>query len=63
MSGQPLMGGRQYLMKLGYKEVTATITDIKHREDVNTGAHLAASALAMERNCRGESFDQRAGGI
>jgi bifunctional enzyme CysN/CysC len=47
MSVQPLMAGRQYLMKLGHKEVTATITDLKFREDVNTGAQLAATTLAM----------------
>ncbi len=47
MSSQPLIAGRQYLMKLGHKEVTATITDIKFREDVNTGAQLAATLLAM----------------
>jgi bifunctional enzyme CysN/CysC len=47
MSSQPLMAGRQYLMKLGHKEVTATITDIKFREDVNSGAQLAATNLGM----------------
>lgn len=47
MSEHPLMPGRQYLMKLACKEVTATVTDIKYREDVNTGAHLAAKALAL----------------
>ena len=47
MSSHPLVAGRQYLMKLGHKEVTATITDIKHREDVNTGARLAVTTLAM----------------
>jgi bifunctional enzyme CysN/CysC len=39
--------GRQYLMKLACKEVTATITDIKYREDVNTGTHLAAKTLGL----------------
>ena len=39
--------GRQYLIKLGAKETTATITGIKHREDVDTGAHLATRTLAM----------------
>ncbi len=39
--------GRQYLMKLATKEVTATVTDIKYREDVNTGAHLAAKSLSL----------------
>jgi bifunctional enzyme CysN/CysC len=47
MSEQPLMPGRQYLLKLASKEVTATITDIKYLQDVNTGAHLAAKYLEL----------------
>jgi bifunctional enzyme CysN/CysC len=47
MHEQPMTPGRQYLMKLGCKEVTATVTDIKYREDVNTGAHLAAKTLSL----------------
>ncbi|MBL8002776.1 MAG: sulfate adenylyltransferase subunit CysN [Flavobacteriales bacterium] len=42
-----LVPGRQYLLKSACKEVTATITAIKHREDVNTGAHMAAKALHL----------------
>ena len=47
MSDHALAPGRQYLMKLACKEVTATVTDIRFREDVNTGAHLAARALGL----------------
>ena len=47
MAEHPMSPGRQYLMKIGSKEVTATVTDIKHREDVNTGAHLAAKTLGL----------------
>jgi len=47
MSEHPMTPGRQYLMKLACKEVTATITAIKHREDVNTGAYLAAKTLSL----------------
>ena len=39
--------GRQYLLKMACKETTATITEIKYREDVNTGAHLAAKTLEL----------------
>lgn len=39
--------GRPYLLKLATKEVTATVTEIKHRVDVNTGAHLAAKTLGL----------------
>ena len=47
MTTHPMMPGRQYLMKLACKEVTATVTDIKYREDVNTGAHLATKTLGL----------------
>jgi bifunctional enzyme CysN/CysC len=47
MSEHALAPGRQYLMKHACKEVTATITAIKYREDVNSGAHLAAKTLGL----------------
>jgi bifunctional enzyme CysN/CysC len=47
MVEHPMSPGRQYLMKLACKEVTATVTAIKYREDVNTGAHLAATNLGL----------------
>jgi len=47
MSEHAMAPGRQYLLKLGTKDVTATITEIKHRVDVNTGAHLAAKTLEL----------------
>ena len=47
MSEHALAPGRQYLMKLACKEVTATITAIKFREDVNSGAQLAAKVLGL----------------
>jgi bifunctional enzyme CysN/CysC len=47
MSEHALLPGRQYLMKHACKEVTATITDIKYRVDVNSGAHLAAKSLGL----------------
>jgi bifunctional enzyme CysN/CysC len=45
MGDHDLVPGRPYLLKLHAKEVSATITDIKFLEDVNTGAHLAARTL------------------
>lgn len=47
MTEHALAPGRQYLMKLATKEVTATVTDIKYRVDVNTGSHLAAKTLGL----------------
>jgi len=47
MGEHAMSPGRQYLMKMGCKEVTATISGIKYREDVNTGGHMAASNLEL----------------
>ena len=47
MSEAPLVAGRPYLLKLHAKEVTATVTSIKFREDVDTGARLAARNLGL----------------
>jgi len=47
MSEQAMTPGRQYVLKLAAKEVSATITAIKYREDVNTGARLAAKSLGL----------------
>jgi bifunctional enzyme CysN/CysC len=47
MGARPLNPGRQYLLKLACKEVPATVTAIKFRIDVNTGAHLAAATLGL----------------
>ncbi len=47
MSESPMVPGRQYLLKLATREVTATVTAIKHLEDVNSGAHLAARSLQL----------------
>ena len=42
-----LMPGRPYLLKIHAKEVSASVTEIKFREDVEGGAHLAAKTLAL----------------
>jgi bifunctional enzyme CysN/CysC len=47
MGEHPMIPGRPYLLKLHAAEVTATITEIKYSEDVNTGAHLAAKTLQL----------------
>jgi bifunctional enzyme CysN/CysC len=47
MSEHPLVAGRPYFIKLHSKEVSGTVTLIKHREDVNTGAFLAAKSLGL----------------
>ena len=47
MTEHPMSPGRQYLMKLACKEVTATVSTIKYQIDVNTGVHLAARTLQL----------------
>ncbi len=47
MGEEELFPGRPYLLKIGTRTVTATITEIKHRIDVNTFDHLAAKELGL----------------
>jgi bifunctional enzyme CysN/CysC len=47
MGAEAMVPGRSYLLKLHAAEVRATVTAIKHRVDVNTGAPLAARTLAL----------------
>ena len=44
-----LSAGRQYLMRLASQQVISTVTEIKYREDVKTGAHLAAKNLGLNQ--------------
>ena len=47
MGETPLLPGRAYLLKSGTRTVNATVTEIKHRIDVNTQAPLAARNLDL----------------
>jgi bifunctional enzyme CysN/CysC len=47
MNDEPMLPGRTYLMKIGTKTVSATITDIKYQVNVNTLEHTAAKNLAL----------------
>ena len=47
MDEQPLIPGRPYLLKTGTRTVTASITEIKHKEDVSNFQKLAAKTLAL----------------
>jgi bifunctional enzyme CysN/CysC len=47
MGRRELVAGRPYFLKIHAREVSATVTDIKYRLDVNTGAKLAARSLAL----------------
>jgi bifunctional enzyme CysN/CysC len=38
---------RSYLMKIGARTIPATVTALKHRIDVNSGAHIAARTLEL----------------
>ena len=52
MHEEELLPGRPYLLKIGTRTVTATITSIKHQINVNTLEHIAAKKL--ELNAIGE---------
>jgi bifunctional enzyme CysN/CysC len=47
MADEPMLPGRQYLLKLGTRTVTATITEPKYKVNVNTLEHLAAKTLEL----------------
>ena len=47
MQDEAMMPGRAYLLKIGTRTVTATVTDIKYKVNVNTLEHLAAKQLAL----------------
>jgi bifunctional enzyme CysN/CysC len=47
MAEEEMLPGRQYLLKVGAKTVPATITELKHKIDVNTLDHSAAKTLAL----------------
>ena len=47
MSDQPLLRGRNYLLKIGTKTVTATVAPIKHKLNIETMEHVAAEQLAL----------------
>ncbi len=47
MGDEPLLPGRSYLLKIASRLVPATVTELKHRIDVNTLDHLAAKTLTL----------------
>jgi bifunctional enzyme CysN/CysC len=47
MSDDALLPGRSYLLKIGTKTVTATVTEIKHKINVNTFEHMAGKTLDL----------------
>ena len=44
---QPLLPGRPYWLKIGARTVSASVTEIKHKVDVNTQDQLAAKHLEL----------------
>ena len=47
MSAEPMLPGRSYLMKIGAKTTPASVTELKHRLDVNNFDKLAAKRLEL----------------
>jgi bifunctional enzyme CysN/CysC len=49
LSEHPLVPGRSYFLKIGTRTVSATVTALKHRVDVDTLAHLADRTLELNQ--------------
>ena len=47
MSDEPMLPGRPYWLKIGTRQVAATITEPKYKVNVNTLEHLAAKKLEL----------------
>ncbi len=47
MAEDELLPGRQYLIKIGAKTLPASVTELKHKIDVNSLEHLAAKTLQL----------------
>ncbi|TAJ37110.1 MAG: sulfate adenylyltransferase subunit CysN [Reyranella sp.] len=47
MHDAPMLPGRPYLLQLGTATLTATVTELKHRIDVEIGVHEATKQLAL----------------
>jgi bifunctional enzyme CysN/CysC len=47
MGDEPMLPGRQYLIKAGAKLVPGTIEGLKHKVNVNTMEHVAAKSLVL----------------
>jgi bifunctional enzyme CysN/CysC len=47
MAEEEMLPGRQYLLKIGARTVPASVTELKHKIDVNTLYHSAAKTLAL----------------
>jgi bifunctional enzyme CysN/CysC len=47
MAEQPMLPGRSYLLKIGTKMVTASVTTLKHKVNVNTLEQMAARQLEL----------------
>jgi bifunctional enzyme CysN/CysC len=47
MGEQAMLPGRDYLMKIGTRTVTASVMPLKYKIDINTGGHLPATLLTL----------------
>ncbi len=47
MSAEPMIPGRQYLMKIGARTTSAWVSELKHAINVNTLEHIAAKTLHL----------------
>lgn len=54
MDDKSLSAGGNFFLKIGTQQVPATVTCIRHKTDVNTGARVAAETIEKNEICRCE---------
>lgn len=60
MSDEPMIPGRQYLLKLATRSATAWVSELKHTVNVNTMEHVASKTLELnDIGVCNLSFDRR----
>lgn len=52
LSDHEMLPGRQYLMKIHGKEISATVTALKYQVDINSGSHLAVKTQKLNEVTR-----------
>ncbi len=63
MSAENLLPGRSYLMKINHSTLPATVTEIKHRIDVNDALEACGQNAGAERGWRVQSVGCAAGHV
>ena len=63
MADEPMLPGRPYLLKIGTRTVSASVTEPKYKVNVNTLEHVAAKTLELNEIGVCNIALDRAGGL